>query len=377
MNIVHAVETVSRNAGGLPVAVAELAASLAKLDGENIACEILSAQGGRAIDIDEAVAVHRLGSVNAWFAAVPPYPPGTVVHQHGIWAPFSVTAGRCAKRRGLPLLLSPHGMLEPWAMAHHRWRKWLAMLAYQRRNLESADVLHATSKAEAERFREIGLTAPIAEISLGVDPIPSEPRNPEAAAAPKERRQVLFLSRIHPKKGIDLLLEAWAGLDAPEWELVIAGNDDGGHQAELEALARKLSLGRDRVRFAGPLFGAEKDTAFRRADLFVLPSHSENFGIVVPEALQYGLPVITTTGTPWHALPEEDCGWQIGPTIAALGETLANALALPDEKRRAMGERGRAFVVREHRWPAIAAKYVAVYRWISRGGDDVPAWVLR
>ncbi|MCB1230562.1 MAG: glycosyltransferase [Verrucomicrobiae bacterium] len=368
MRILHAVETLDRNGGGLPVAVTGLANALAHLNGGNFENDLFSPRTANPVSVDDAVAIHRTKNVRGVFEIS----AFNLVHQHGIWAKLPVTAGRLAKRSGLPFVLSPHGMLEPWALDHHAWRKRVALALYQRRNLESADVLHATSPAETAQLRELGLRQPIAEIPLGIEPIPPEPLDPEAVAAPKSKREVLFLSRIHPKKGIDLLLQAWAGIDAPDWKLIIAGPDNGGYQTALGTLTRNLGLDTNRVHFAGPLFGSEKDTALRRADLFVLPSHSENFGFVVPEAMQYGLPVITTTGTPWDVLTRECCGWRVAPSVDEIKSALAEAIALGDDERTAMGERGCSVIDREYRWPAIAARFAAVYDWLMEGGAPSP-----
>lgn len=367
MKILHAVETLSREAGGLPVAVTELAAALARTSADGIEGEVLSSSRGEAIRIDRALGVHRVDKPGAWLAG-PEAETISIVHQHGLWARLPVMAGRFAQTKGLPLLISPHGMLEAWALAHHGWRKRIAMMIYQRRNLASANVLHATSAAEARRFRELGLVQPIARISLGIDPAPEDPLDPEAVAAPKRKRQLLFLSRIHPKKGLELLLDAWAGLEAEDWELVIAGNDDGGYRSALEARAKNLGAS-GRVRFVGALYGTKKDTAFRRAEAFVLPSFSENFGIVVPEAMQYGLPVVTTTGTPWEVVGEERCGWQVPANLEGVRGALEELIALPEAERAAMGSRGRAVVERDHRWEAIAVNYAAVYRWMAGRGS--------
>jgi glycosyltransferase involved in cell wall biosynthesis len=340
LTILHGIETLDREAGGLPASVLGLT---------------------RALTAARHLIVSRDFSPD-------PAERADLVHQHGIWARLPVSCGRFAKKNGLPLVLSPHGMLEPWAMSHHAWRKRFAWLAYQRENLRSADVLHAASRPEAQRFRELGFTQPIAMIPHGVDPIPGPAVDPAACAAPKPRRQALFLSRLHPKKGVDLLLHAWAGMNAPGWELIIAGGGKDRYLNQMKALASRLRLG-DRVRFTGPLYDAAKDTAFRRADLFVLPSHSENFGLVVPEALQYGLPVITTTTTPWRHLPEAGCGWCVAPVEDAIQKALALAINLSDEERRAWGLRGVALVERDHCWPAIADRYLELYRWL---GENAP-----
>ena len=380
MRILHSVETLSRQAGGLAVAVRDLAAELAVAAGKP-SIELLSSGSPDSLTVAEAVSISRVaGGPLAGFRAsrriaeIHETSRISVVHQHGLWAPLTVAAGRFAGRKNIPLVISPHGMLEPWALGHHAARKAIAMQLYQRRNLESASVLHATSENEASQFRDLGLSSPVAVIPLGVSPIPNSPLDPIATDAEKSRRQLLMLSRIHPKKGIDLLLDAWDGLDAPDWELVIAGNDEGGHQAALEAKASDLGLG-DRVRFAGPLFGADKDTAFRRADLFVLPSHSENFGFVVPEALQYGLPVITTTGTPWKNLPRENCAWWVDPVVESIAAALREAIALSESERKAMGQRGVTLVERDHHWPRLIKRYLEIYDWLAGGGEEQPDWL--
>lgn len=362
MRILHAVASLSRRTGGLPVAVAGIAGAVGSASPE-ARCDVVAAPGPGGEDIALPPGVGRLV---AWPGASDPY---AVVHQHGLWAPLPVGACRFARRSGLPLLVSPHGMLEPWALGHHAWRKRLAWQAYQRRNLAAAAALHATSEAEAGHFRALGLGRPVAVIPLGLEPVPAAPLDPAGMAAAKDRRQLLFLSRLHPKKGLDRLLPAWAGAGAPDWELVIAGMDEGGHRAAMEALAARLGLA-GRVRFVGPLHGAAKDTAFRRADAFILPSHSENFGLVVGEALQHGLPVITTTGTPWRRLGEEGCGWTVAPEVDALAGAIGALLALSDGEREAMGRRGRAWMDRDYQWAALGPRYLALYRWLAGRGPE-------
>ena len=381
MRILHAVETLSRNGGGLPIAVTEMAASVAKAE-PDWHIDLVSSSDPDPVPVSESLHLTTVGRdrvsgarASRWIAEQQQAASFSVIHQHGLWAPLPVGAGRFAKSRQIPLVLSPHGMLEAWAMAYRKGRKTVAWHLYQKRNLQSAAVLHAASESEGERFRRLGFRQPIAMLPHGVEPIAEAPDDPDAVAAPKERKQLLMLSRIHPKKGLDLLLEAWARLAPEDWQLVIAGNDEGDHQAEIEALAKRLGLTDEaRVRFAGPLFDAEKDTAFRRADLFILPSYSENFGIVVPEALQYGLPVVTTADTPWGKLASETCGWWVPPTADAIGGALREAIDIADEERTAMGRRGRDLVDREHRWPRIAEGYVALYRWLADGGqrDQAP-----
>ena len=288
---------------------------------------------------------------------------GALLHVHGLWRMPNVYPGRSVRRHDAPLVLSPRGMLGAAALTFSERRKRLFWQLAQAGAVARVRCFHATSDAEVADIRAFGLTAPVAVIPNGVD-LPARPPQ-----GPRER-EVLHLGRIHPKKGIDRLLQAWA-LVAPEmpgWRLRIVGPSEGGHTAELEALARRLSLG-DRVRFEGPLYGTDKQEAYRRAALFVLPTRNENFGMVVAEALAQGTPVISTKGAPWQGLGTERCGWWIdhGPTLMAA--TLREALTTPPEGLAAMGTRGREWMARDFGWETLAARMAEVYAWCQGHGE--------
>lgn len=291
-----------------------------------------------------------------------------IIHDNGIWSPANIAAGRAARRLGLPLLLTPHGMLEPWALAWHRRRKQIAWSLYQRQLLAQARLLVATAPAEAAAIAALLPGKPMALIANGVacPPLPDRSARETAPA-----RTLLYLSRLHPKKNLPGLIEAWGALAADPafatWTLYIAGPDEAGHRAEIVALIARLGLG-SRITLAGTVAEADKPALFAAADLFVLPTFSENFGIVVAEALAAGVPVVTTTGTPWQSLVEQDCGWQCGTDFASLAATLATAMRLSPGERAAMGARGHALVRRDFGWDAIAGQMLDSYRWVMQGG---------
>jgi glycosyltransferase involved in cell wall biosynthesis len=252
-------------------------------------------------------------------------------------------------------------MLGAEALAFSRRRKRIVWALSQRRVLMAAACFHATALSEAEDIRRAGLRAPVAVISNGID-------IPDAAAAPGGRT-ILHLGRLHPKKGIDRLIAAWARVAGrhPDWRLRIVGPSELGCREALERQVWDLRV--PRVDFDGPLFGEAKLEAYRQAGLFVLPTLNENFGMVVAEALAAGVPTISTKGAPWQGLETERCGWWVDHGPDALAVVLDAALSMPDAERAAMGARGRAWMARDFGWDGIAARMVDVYAWCLGQGD--------
>jgi glycosyltransferase involved in cell wall biosynthesis len=302
-----------------------------------------------------------------------------LVHTHGLWMYPSVAASRWAARWKRPLVVSAHGMLDPWAVRNAAWKKRLAGWLFEHRHLERAACLHALNGAEYQAIRGFGLSNPVAVIPNGVDlPDAGEPSaRPDWAADLDGRRVLLFLGRLHPKKGLANLLQAWASVQrqTPEraagWMLAIAGWDQGGHEARLRQLVEALDLGAT-VRFVGPQFGPQKAASLAVADAFVLPSLSEGLPMAVLEAWAHRLPVLMTRAC---NLPE---GFAAGAALELaddrMAEALAAFLALPEAERRAMGGRGRRLAASRFAWDAIAAQMAGVYRWLVEGGER-PPWV--
>lgn len=378
MKQLHVTASLAKAHGGLPVFVTDLTRELARL-GE-AACLLAggSPPGTPAVASGVPARVLAASRMGSWMREEHARQPWDLVHVHGLWARPGWEAGHFALREGLPLVVSPHGMLEPWALRHHAWRKQVARWLYQDRILHGAAALHVTSPEEARQVRLLGFRAPLFILPPGIQPPPAMPLDPAAAAAPKPRRTALFLSRLHPKKGMSLLLEAWHRVRPAGWELTVAGPDEGGHRDVLERQARELGLAEE-VRFAGLLEHQARDTALRRADLLVLPTHSENFALVVPEALQYGVPVLTTRGTPWESLAVERCGWWVDVSVDAIAGALAKAVALDDSERAAMGGRGKALVERGFRWARLAPLFARCHAHLVSHGEPPPGqiWIGR
>jgi glycosyltransferase involved in cell wall biosynthesis len=294
---------------------------------------------------------------------------GDLLHNHGVWMMPNIYAGMVARGRRAPLVFAPRGMFSERAMAFSRGRKRFVWWCLgQRRAVGATTCFHATSEPEARDIRRLGFHQPIAVVPNGIalPDLGTEARS----ASRSERRKVLFLSRIHPIKGIPVLLRAWQRVRHryPDWELVIAGPDEGGHLNRVQALASELDL--TRVSFPGPVFAEAKEALYRSADLFVLPTHSENFGVAIAEALSYSLPVITTTGAPWQQLETRDCGWWIELSEVNLAEALRAAMDLPEDRRNQMGRRGRAWMEESYGWSRIAGEMRGVYEWVLGAGPS-------
>lgn len=304
-----------------------------------------------------------------------------VLHLHGLWMYPSRAALLWRKQTRQALVVSPHGMLDPWALKNSPLKKALANFLFQRKCLEEAACLSSLCDSETQSIRDLGFKQAICQIPNGVD----LPLAREAGPAPwtgslKESDKVLlFLGRLHPKKGLEALVEAFARVQAAkskgseDWYLVLAGWDQNGHQEELQALVKKHGMEK-RIFFPGPLFGASKDNAFRAASAFILPSFSEGLPVAVLEAWSYALPVLMT---PECNLPEgfkHDAAVKITNDVDTLEVSLKNYLAGDLEEHKAMGERGLALVAEQFSWKRIGRDMNAVYQWLLEGGP-APACV--
>ena len=282
-----------------------------------------------------------------------------VIHSHGLWMMPNVYPGWARKAGDVRLVVSPRGTLSDWALNHHQVRKRLFWQFFQAQTLERADCFHVTAESEYQEIQRLGFRQPIAVIPNGIDVAPyQKPPTP-----PESRRQLLFFGRIHKKKGIDLLLQAWRVVESKdrEWDLIVAGPDDG-YLGEMRELAGELGL--KRVKFPGPVYGEEKLALYRSADLYVLPTYSDNFAVTVAEALAAGTPAIVSKGAPWSGLEKEGAGWWVQIGVDPLVAALEMALAQPPEVLRAMGGRGRAWMVRDYSWDVISRQVASVYRWL-------------
>ncbi len=430
MKATIATTSLSREAGGLYFAVSRIATELCKQEvkmsvhglrdrysdedlpaWQPVHCELHDRKGPQALGYSSTIG-------NGLSASDP-----DLVHTHGIWQWPSAAVHRWHRRFRKPYIVSPHGMLDPWALAHSAWKKRIVSALYESSHLRDAACIHALCQSEAESIRAFGLTNSICIIPNGVDLVDS--RTLEKETNKSERKLLLFLGRLHPKKGLTNALRAFGAIRAQragpqrfeEWQFVIAGWDQGGHQAELKRLCDAIGLiyadipaveflgasgtGRRQltavenpwdvtdasthpkprkvqpsvsVLFVGPVFGVQKDHILREADAFILPSFSEGLPMSVLEAWSYGLPVLMTN----HCnLPEgfaSHAAISIDVHTESITEGMLQLFRSPGAELRSIGMNGRSLVEREFTWPKVAAQMKEVYSWMI-GGGTMPAVV--
>ena len=303
-------------------------------------------------------AVYRIIGTEA--EALRAFEKADVLHDNGIWLRHHHRFAKLAKRLGIPRVVSTRGMLEPWAMKHKRLKKALAWWLYQRQDLTQAHCLHTTAEIEAQNVRRLGLGVPVRTISNGVD-LPEAVTKRRPLARQVKPKIALFLGRIYPVKGLPMLLDAWAQVRPNGWVLQIAGPDEAGHRGEVENAVSASSLS-ETISFLGPVSGQAKQSALFEADLFVLPTYSESFGMAIGEALAHGLPVLTTKGAPWQILLEQDCGWWVDATVDGIAEALKQATSQDSETLRAMGARGRELIAGQFDWANVAKQFIVLYQ---------------
>jgi glycosyltransferase involved in cell wall biosynthesis len=353
--------------GGPAFSVSRLATALAD-GGVEVGLWAPDGSAGVSPLLPKGTSVQRIGGSES--DALDRFGQVDLLHDNGIWRPHNHRLAVLAEKRGIPRLVSIRGMLEPWAFRHKQAKKKIAWWLYQRHDLRKARLHIATSEAEAKNLHRLGLKVPVAIVPNGVD-LPAEcPRNlsldsQRAVRGPK--RTALFLGRIYPIKGLPMLIEAWARVRPEGWLLRIAGPDEGGHRKQVERAVSHAGLD-NVVSFVGPVEPQTKGSVFFDADLFVLPTHSESFGMAVAEALAHGLPVLTTTGAPWSMVRETGCGWWVPPTVDGIADALRHATSLDREELLRIGEKGRSLVSTEFGWKRIASLMLSTYEAVLKQG---------
>lgn len=387
MRVLHFITSIDRASGGTSAYMQLLAKELGKL----VELHVVTHKSVNPLALENCEVNYingnalGMGMKREWLGVLDEVKPD-VVHVNCCWMPEIALAQKWAQERGYKVVLTPHGMLEPWIMQRHYWTKKVpAIWLFQRNAVKRADCIHATALSEKEHLEALGWNNKISVIPNGIDV-----ENIEMKRSWQRTGKILFLSRVHPKKGINFLIEA-AALLKPQitqintkeektirenscnsllpkrndsWfekmKFVVAGESFGNYVDELKQLARDKGVS-DMFEFVGGVYGDEKWKLYREADLFVLPTHSENFGIVVAEALASGTPVITTKGTPWQELEKYDCGWWTEVGTEPTAKALQSFLSLTEADLERMGRNGRRLVEEKYSAKSVAAQMVRMY----------------
>lgn len=364
MKILHFIPSIDRSSGGVGSYIQLLAKELGKLCDLYIATEKsehqLPIENARIITIPSHWTQYY-AMKKAWKELLDRLHPD-LVHVNCCWMPQSAWAQQWAQTAGYKVILSPHGMLEPWIIARHYWiKKVPALWLFQKQAVCKADYLHATAESEKMNLLKLGYNNRIAVVANGIDV-----EHIALKSNWKRKKKILFLSRIHIKKGIEFLLEAIANLkrQLQGYTVYIAGEGEIEYINQLKNKVNQLQI-TDIVEFCGGVYENKKWNLFRDADLFILPTYSENFGIVVAEALACGTPVITTKGTPWYELETNHCGWWIELKIESLIESLKEFLQTSEQELETMGCNGRRLIEKKYSSHKVAADMLHLYKYVK------------
>lgn len=301
-----------------------------------------------------------------------------LVHVHGLWRYPQWVTTRLAQRLNIPYIVSPHGMCEPFEMARKSWKKKIYFNLVERHTLRGAVAIHAITNAEKDDCQQLQTCSHIRVIPNGVDihpPLSNQEMKQylphEVALIPPQDLVLLFMGRLHPKKGLDLLLPAFAQVlqRHPRAWLVLAGPDTVGYQQTLIKLAHSLQV-QDRVLFTGMVTGIHKRALLQRANLFTLPSYSEGFSVAILEALAAAKPVVISQQCYFNEVLDTGCGQVVDNSVPQLTQALNDLLDLDDLTRSVVGQRGRELIERVYTWPSIAYQMSDLYHFVAKKQVD-------
>ena len=377
LKVLHVTPSMSPAWGGPALAVAELAAASA---GQGIQCEILTTHGYRVGSGQVPTPGIPIYSFDAGFGVAARTWTGysrklvrflrdrvtdfDLVHIHEIWH-FPAYAACCAARaHRLPYVFTIHGELSDWGLRQKALKKRIYRFFVLDRMLREAGALHAITRTEQEQIRKLGFDTPVVVAPNGTKEfsLPSPKKLTQRFPQLNGKRVVLFLGRLHPKKGLDILARSFAAIAGrfDDLALLVVGPDKFGTRQDMEAILNAAGL-LERTVFTGLLTGEEKLAALSCADLFVLPSHSDVLGIAVLEALAARVPVVITTGCEFPEVSEYGAGLIAEADATSIAQAMSQLLA-NKELRRSMGEQGHKLVTERYTWQAAAATMSALYR---------------
>ena len=364
IKVIHYIPSIDRASGGVGSYIQLLSKALGKL----VELHVVTHHSDHELTLENCQLhyidkyVHYFTMKRQWIELLEQIDPD-VVHINCCWQPESAILQRWARNRGFKTVYSPHGMLEPWIMQrHYLTRKVPALLLYQKDAIKHSDILHATADSERQNLISLGYNTKVAVIPNGIDLSQIQMKD-----SWKKTKTLLFLSRIHVKKGIELLVNAVEALktEMQDYQVLIAGEGDDRYVEELKKQVKDKQIDHI-IKFVGGVYGDEKWSLYRQADVFILPTYSENFGIVVAEALACGTPVITTKGTPWPDLISCHCGWWIDCSQNAITSALKSAINESDSSLEIIGKSGRRLVEERYSIEAVANQMESLYKSVLK-----------
>ena len=363
MKIIHYIPSIDRIAGGTSTYMQVLGKELGKLAEVHIIthasenplpisnCEIHN------VSVYNPINGRFKNEVSKLFDVIKP----DLVHVNCCWMPACSLVQKMAQKRNFKVVLTPHGMLEPWIIKRHYWtRKLPALLLYQKAAIQNTDCLQATAESEKENLLKLGYNSNIKIVKLGIDA-----ESITMKTSWKKNKQILFLSRVHVKKGINYLIDAVDVLqkELKGYKILVAGEGDADYITTLKQQIAGNGL-QEIIQLIGGVYGDTKWKLFQTSDFFVLPTNSENFGLAIAESLASGTPVITTVGTPWNDLNTSNAGAWIEIGTQSLVETLRRFLSLSDEELEIMGKNGRKLIENKYSAKVMAEEMMEVYQTI-------------
>lgn len=360
MKIIHYIPSIGKAGGGVSAYLQLLSHELGKL----VELHIVTHCSEEEMEMDNCTVHYIEGSIkhpirmkNGFCSLLDMIRPD-VVHVNGCWLLQCSWTVFWAKAKGYKVILSPHGMLEPWDIRKNYWTKKLpALLLYQKRSIAVSDLLIATAETERKNLLRLGYNNMVEVVPNGIEVDGIDVKDDW-----RERKRILFLALYRKNKGIDLLMKAAARLKDKllGWKIIIAGLEADYTVEALNVMARQYGV-QDVVEVVGGLFGEDKWNAYRSADVFVLPTLNENFGIVIAESYLCGTPVITTKGAPWALISENNCGWWVDRTVDTIADAMEEFLKTSVGERKIMGLTGRDIVIKRFASNKVAEKMVRKY----------------
>lgn len=371
MLILHVIQSIDKSIGGPARSVTSLLKVITlnkkisiKLIAKNSANPIMSELNGKPETILFTKNRTELKSLLKSYSAS----NLQLMHGQGIWQYNIHKMASIARKNKIPYIITTRGMLEPWSLSQKKLKKALALFLYQKKDLDNARVIQATCQSEHDNLRKLGFKNPIAVIPNGIDLTSYPNYYPIKSSKPQK---ILFLSRIHKKKGIENLIKAWKHIETKRkknWVVEIVGNGDLKYIKTLSNLIAQYDLQKE-IKIFDSISGKEKIRKFRDASIFILPTYSENFGMVIAEALASFTPVITTKGAPWEDLEKYNCGWWIDIGVEPLKTTLEEVLIENITDLKSMGINGRNLIKEKYNIEIIGKKTLRLYQWIINKGE--------